>query len=295
MRCPEHAREGADLVAEIEPIVGRYVLLTINGKSNRVYFEEAGKGIPLVCLHTAGSDNRQFRHMMLDAEITEHFRVLAFDMPWHGKSFPSAGWQDEEYRLTTKGYAEIVMTFCRTLDLEPPVVMGCSIGGRIVLYLAGEYARELRAVIGLESADYQQPWYDSTWLHHPEINGGEYCGAHVSGYMAPQSPSESRWETIWGYMQGGPGVLKGDVQFYRSESDIRDRIALIDTRICPVYLLTGEYDYSCTPEDTRKTAQRIPGAEVIIMKELGHFPMAENPEQFRRYILPVLKKIRTRE
>jgi len=28
------------------------------------------------------------------------------------------------------------------------------------------------------------------------------------------------------------------------------------------------------------------------MKELGHFPISENPEQFRRYILPVLERIR---
>jgi hypothetical protein len=29
------------------------------------------------------------------------------------------------------------------------------------------------------------------------------------------------------------------------------------------------------------------------MKELGHFPMSENPAQFRRYILPVLEKIKS--
>jgi hypothetical protein len=28
------------------------------------------------------------------------------------------------------------------------------------------------------------------------------------------------------------------------------------------------------------------------MKEIGHFPMSENPAQFRRYIVPVLQEIR---
>jgi pimeloyl-ACP methyl ester carboxylesterase len=64
--------------------------------------------------------------------------------------------------------------------------------------------------------------------------------------------------------------------------------------VCPLYLLTGEYDFSCTPEDTQQTAAAIPGAEVFIMKEIGHFAMSENPEQFRRYLLPVLDAIRTR-
>jgi pimeloyl-ACP methyl ester carboxylesterase len=57
--------------------------------------------------------------------------------------------------------------------------------------------------------------------------------------------------------------------------------------------LTGEYDFSCTPADTMRTAGAIAGAQVTIMEELGHFPMSENPDRFRRYILPVLERIRT--
>jgi len=95
-------------MADVEPIVGRYLRLTLGGRPHRVYFEEAGQGIPLVCLHTAGADNRQYRHLLNDTAITRDFRVLAFDMPWHGKSLPPLGWQDEEYRLTTSGYIEMI-------------------------------------------------------------------------------------------------------------------------------------------------------------------------------------------
>jgi pimeloyl-ACP methyl ester carboxylesterase len=94
------------------------------------------------------------------------------------------------------------------------------------------------------------------------------------------------------YKQGGPGVFKGDLYFYRVDGDLRATVGAIDTAICPLYLLTGEYDFSCTPEDTKRTADKIKGAEVTIMREVGHFPMSENPAQFRRYILPVLEKIR---
>jgi len=280
-------------VAELEPIVGRYLALVLDGRPHRVYFEEAGQGIPLVCLHTAGADGRQFRHLMNDEAVTRHYRVLAFDMPWHGKSLPPAGWQDEEYTLTTRGYVDLIMTFITTLGLERPVVLGCSIGGKIVLELARLHAKSFRALIGLESADYQAPWYDDTgWLHRSDVHGGEVCGALVSGLIAPQSPEATRWDTLWMYMQGGPGVFKGDLFFYRADGDFRDRVAQIDTSACPLYLLTGEYDFSCTPEDTLRTAQKIPGARVTIMKEIGHFPMSENPAQFRRYLLPVLDEIK---
>jgi pimeloyl-ACP methyl ester carboxylesterase len=280
------------MVAILEPIIGRYLTLALSGRPHRVYFEEAGQGIPLVCLHTAGADGRQFRHLMLDEEVTRHFRVLTFDMPWHGKSLPPEGWENEDYRLTTAGYTEMIVAFCRALELDRPVAMGCSIGGRIVLNLAIEHAAMFRALIGLESADYQAPWYDTAWLNRPDVHGGEICAALVSGLMAPQSPDTTRHETLWMYKQSGPGVFKGDLYFYRVDGDLRAKVGGIDTGACPLYLLTGEYDFSCTPEDTERTARKIAGAQVTIMRELGHFPMSENPGQFRRYILPVLEKIR---
>lgn len=281
------------MVAKFEPIVGRYVRTDIDGRQYRLYFEESGQGIPLVCLHTAGADARQWRHLMNDPEITQHFRVLAFDLPWHGKSNPPEGWQNEEYRLTTHSYTQSILSFCRTLELDKPVVLGCSIGGRIVLNLAIEHAAEFRALIGVEAADFQTPWYDTAWLNRPDVHGGEVCAALVSGLMAPQSPEIRRQESLWFYKQGGPGVFKGDLYFYRVDGDLRDRVSGIDTDVCPLFLLTGEYDFSCTPDDTLRTAKQIPGAEVTVMKQLGHFPMCENPEQFRHYILPVLEKIRT--
>ena len=275
----------------IEPMIGRYLRLEIEGVPHRLYFEEAGEGIPLVCLHTAGADSRQYRHLMADPEITSRFRVLAFDLPWHGKSTPPDGWEKTEYRLTTASYTAAIRAFCEAMELDRPVVMGCSIGGRIVLNLAIAHAAEFRALIGMEAADFQQPWYDTAWLHRPDVHGGEVCAALVSGLVAPQSPSVSRHETLWMYMQGGPGIFKGDLYFYRVDGDLREKVKTIDTKVCPLYLLTGEYDFSCTPEDTLRTAAQIPGAEVRIMEHVGHFPMSEHPEKFREYLLPVLAKI----
>jgi pimeloyl-ACP methyl ester carboxylesterase len=276
---------------EFEPITGRYATLTLGERPCRIYLEEAGSGIPLLCLHTAGADSRQYRHLMLDEAVTDRFRVIAFDLPWHGKSLPPPGYEDEEYRLTTASYVEAILAVADGLALDAPVLMGCSMGGRIVLEIAARHAERFRALIGVECADHQTPWYDTDWLHRGDVHGGEVCAAMISGLVAPQSPAEYRWETLWGYLQSGPGVFKGDLHFYREDSDFRDRAALIDTEACPLYLLTGEYDFSCTPEDTLRTAAAIPGAKATIMKALGHFPMSENPARFREYLLPVLDEI----
>jgi pimeloyl-ACP methyl ester carboxylesterase len=280
------------MTPQFEPIVGRYLNLDLLGRPHRLYVEQAGQGIPLLCLHTAGSDGRQYRALLNDERITEHFRVVVFDFPWHGKSSPPAGWQDEEYRLSTQDYTDIILTVMQALGLDRPIAMGCSIGGRIVLHLALEHPERFRALIGLQSAAHTEPYYDVSWLHRPDVHGGEVCAGVVSGLVGPDSPPKERWETLWHYMQGGPGVFKGDLYFYKIDGDIRDRVDRIDTKRCPLYLLTGEYDYSASPADTMEVAKRVPGSEFTVMKGLGHFPMSEYPERFLTYLLPVLAKIR---
>ncbi len=283
-------------MAKFDPIMGRYLPLNVAGVPQRIYVEEAGDGIPLVCLHTAGSDTRQFRGILNNAAILERFRVIAFDLPWHGKSSPPVGWQNTQYQLTTNAYIDTIVGVIDALELDKPVVMGCSIGGRIVLHLALRNPERFRALIGLESAAHNEAHYDISWAHRPDVHGGEICAALVSGAMGDAIPDVDRWETLWHYMQSGSGVFKGDLHFYRFDGDLRDDVSRIDTARCPLYLLTGSYDYSASPEDTLKVARVVKGAEFREMKGLGHFPMSEDPDRFvREYLLPVLDKIESKQ
>jgi pimeloyl-ACP methyl ester carboxylesterase len=273
---------------QFEAIIGRYFNLEVEGRSYRVYMEEAGDGVPLLCLHTAGADSRQYRHLLNDAEITRRFRVVAFDMPYHGRSNPPDGWWLRRYRLTTHDYLTFVRATWAALDLRRPVVIGCSMGGAIVLKLAAEYQRELRGIVGIESSAYAPGRYND-YLHHPAIHGGELAASYTYGLCAPQSPETNARENWWYYSQSGPGVYAGDVHYYSNDWDGRNDIRRIDTTVCKVSLLTGAYDYSCTPDMTRAVAGAIRGSRLVIMEGIGHFPMIENYPLFRKFLLPELE------
>jgi len=276
--------------AEFEPITGRYFTVTAGGTQHLVFVEEAGRGIPLLCLHTAGADSRQYRHVLNDPAVTDRFRVVAFDLPWHGRSAPPEGWWLQRYRLTTASYLEMIRAVWLALGLERPVVMGCSMGGAIVLKVAAEFQDELTGVIGLESSAYAPGRYNEL-LHHPAIHGGELCASYTYGLNSPLSPEASRRENWWYYSQSGPGVYQGDVYFYSLDWDAREDVKGIDTNRCKVALLTGEYDYSCTPAMSEAVAAAIPGARLAIMEGMGHFPMIENYPAFRPHLLAALDHV----
>ena len=65
-------------MSEHEDIVGRYINIEADGRKYRIFYEHAGRGIPLLCLHTAGADSRQFRHMLNDPGLTANYHVVAF-------------------------------------------------------------------------------------------------------------------------------------------------------------------------------------------------------------------------
>ncbi len=284
--------------------VGRYVHLELGadedagtaGGDHRIYYEEAGSGIPLLCQHTAGSHGTQWRHVLENKAITDHFRVIAYDLPFHGKSIPPTGrdWWNETYQLTGSFLRSVPVALANALELERPVFMGCSVGGLLALDLALRHPEEFRAVISLEGAlhiggDHAR----LTGFWDPRVSN-ETKARMMQGLTSPTSPLAYRKETIQTYAAGWPPAFLGDLWYYLVDYDLRDRAGEIDTERVGVHILSGEYDSSGTPEHGRAASEAIAGSTFAEMTGVGHFPMSENPEAFFGYLEPILDRIRHR-
>ena len=274
-----------------EPIIGRYLTVTVEGAPRRIYVEESGQGRPVLCLHTAGADTRQWRHLMCDADVTKDHRLIAFDMPWHGKSLPPEGFETEEYLLTTNSYIETVLAVIKGMGLDRPILAGCSMGGRIALQMAALHSDAFSGFIAIEASDFQAAWYDIDWFHRPDAHGGEMGAALVCTNISPGAPNEERWNTLLMFMQSGPGVFRGDLSFYTQDDSLIGRLGDINTAKTPVHLIVGAYDFTCTPEDAKRTADAIAGATLSVMAEVGHFPMSEHPKAFRPFFVDALERM----
>jgi pimeloyl-ACP methyl ester carboxylesterase len=115
--------------------------------------------------------------------------------------------------------------------------------------------------------------------------------ANTTQMMSPTAPLANK-QLIWHlYSAQAYGIFHGDLDFYFGGWDGRSRVASIDTQSCPVYMLTGEYDWSNTPEMSQKTADKIPGAVHKAMPDLGHFPATENPAKFVPHLIEAIDHI----
>lgn len=278
---------------ERDYLTGRYVYLAapVWGRS-KVFYETSGEGKQqIVFLHTAGSDSRQYHGVMNNVQMRKKCTMYAFDLPGHGRSFPTKNLPPGAHTNTEDSYVGIIAAFVKELGLRRPIICGASMAGQVCLAVAIRH-KEVGAggTIPLQGSEYlnmERSWHDRS----PYVNQSLFNPEWVYGMMSPTAPKVNK-DLIWHlYSAQAYGIFHGDLDFYFGGWDGRSRVASIDTNSCPVYMLTGEYDWSNTPEMSQKTADKIPGAMHKSMPDLGHFPATENPAKFVPYLIEAIEHI----
>lgn len=125
-----------------EAVIGRRRCLAgPGGRGCLIHWLEAGQetNMPIIFLHTAGADARQYLYQLGDSCLQRQFRMLAFDMPWHGHS----GGEDdaalpEGYRLSEAVYGGWVASFIAQVAEGPVILVGCSMGAAIALAVTAQ-------------------------------------------------------------------------------------------------------------------------------------------------------------
>jgi pimeloyl-ACP methyl ester carboxylesterase len=273
---------------DITLISGRYVPVTIDGDTYDIYVERAGRGMPVLFLHTAGADSRQFLPQLSDVGLTDEFELFSVDMPFHGRSMPPRKWNGGAYKLTKAQYLAWCCAVIEKIIGRPPIVVGGSMGAAISMVLAADRPDLVRGIVAVEPP-FQSRGRRNSFQHHVAVHGALHNAAFVRGLMSPLSPECDRRAASWIYSQGAPGIYPGDLAFYSEEFDGAIVGPRIDCKRTPVSLLCGTYDYSASPDDGRKLEKLIVGCRMMVMEGIGHFPMCENADMFRPYLLDALR------
>jgi pimeloyl-ACP methyl ester carboxylesterase len=108
----------------------KYLTLDALGQKVEIRYLDAGIGETLVLVHGVGSCLEVWSKNI--PELAKSFRVIALDMPGHGKSTRL----DDSNLYTTKNMAEVLYQFIKAINLpQKPVIAGHSVGAIICLSL----------------------------------------------------------------------------------------------------------------------------------------------------------------
>jgi pimeloyl-ACP methyl ester carboxylesterase len=259
-------------------------------------FQKIGSGPPLLLLHTIRTQLEYFRS--LGPLLARSYTVYAIDLPGHGHSpiDPSATF-DEPY------FRRAVIRFIEELDLSAVTLVGESIGGALALTVAAALPQRVKRVYAINPYDYETRYGDGirrgNWLANFIIGSlqipvlgavnaslenkmilGKIMGG---GYHDPRRlPADllAEFDEVAhrpGYKRIARKVLAG----WRSWSKARDYYRQISV---PVTLIYGDSDWS-RPNERERTRSLIPAAQMVTLKNTGHFSAVENPSELARVIL----------
>ncbi len=252
-----------------------------------MYYEIHGEGEPLVLIPGMGANvERAFMDIPVFSRV---YKVVAFDPRGAGRTDAPA------IPYTIKMMADDLAGLLDVINIESAHIHGSSMGGMIAQELALHYADRVRSLIlactgfgwvhgvpaneplqsvvkRMQSLPMEERIMERLRLNMSQEfidNNPELIQRLVTKMMEhPASP------------QGQMGQMQADMSF-----DTYDRLPQIKA---PTLVIHGEADRMIPVENARILASRIPGAELVTFKNMGHLFGFEAFEEVKPIILDFL-------
>ncbi|RZJ63143.1 MAG: alpha/beta fold hydrolase [Flavobacterium sp.] len=246
-----------------------------------------GEGKPLLIIHgfLGMSDNWK---TLGGQYAKEGFEVHTVDMRNHGKSLHS----DD---FTYKAMVQDLVEYCQGNNLDTVNIIGHSMGGKASMFFATQYPEKTDKLI---IADIAPKYYRP---HHEEILAGlsavdfsvkpERSDVEeiLSKYVDDAGTRQFLMKSLY-WKQPGQLAFRFNLDVFTKDPDaIGDALPSGAKFDKPALFLKGDRSRYIKDEDEELIRSHFPQAEIIEIKNSGHWLHAENPADFLEETLKFLK------
>jgi abhydrolase domain-containing protein 6 len=256
---------------------------------HEIAYLEGGEGPTLLLLHGFGAHKDTWTRFA--AEVVKEFHVVIPDLPGHGLS---TRLMSESYDIESQ--LERLKAFHTALELDVVHLLGNSMGGQLAVAYAISHPRDVATMTLFTAGGVREPKH-SKWRQE---------AAKGKNILVP-STAEA-YEALLDALFVERPYVPGPVMTYFAEetvkhaeftkkiwADLSRRPFLLDEKLVevntPTLIVWGDTDLIIDPSAAQVLADGIAGSELVMLKDCGHVPMLERPEEsaqvFRTFIARV--------
>ena len=234
----------------------------------RFRYKIAGTGDQVILLHGWGGSVKSLESVF--QRLILFHEVFAIDLPGHGMSdLPPNPWGVFEY-------SEFLRNVMDKFNLIKPHFIAHSFGGRVAIHLAANFPQRVNKLILVNSAGVKPPRSTRYYFKVSLAKVAKYFGKRFGRagrvvrnrlYLAIQSKD---------YSNAGP--LR-DTFIKIVNEDLAPMLPRIES---PTLLIWGENDKDTPLSSGRLMKKLIPRAELLVLKNAGHFSYID---QFGKFCL----------
>ena len=270
---------------------------SVNGV--RLFYQLSGAGEPVVLIPGLGLDHTYFRYAI--PELERHFQVLAYDPRGTGQSDRPPG----EYSATL--WSNDLRQLLALLGIPEAHVVGSSLGGCVALDLVRQTPEAAKSLILVAAFSELDRALETNFRMRIRIVEQLGLTGVISDHVLLWTLSREFIETERG-KQAAEGLLAGlsrnDPKLYveflkailrfgrvlpgqEGEPKFTSYLSQIKN---PTLVIVGDRDILTPVAFSQKICDRMPDAELAIIKNCGHITFIEQPEENTRLIVEFVRR-----
>lgn len=232
--------------------------------------------------------------------LSEQGKVIAYDRPAFGLTERPLKWVGQN-PYGSEAQIELVLGLLDYYNLEKAILIGNSAGGSIAMQFALAYPERVSALVLVDPAVYGQagaPKWIRPLLSMPQIDrlGPLFVRKLLENgsnlvESAWNDPSKLTSETLMLYKK--PLLVDNwdralwEFTLASKSSNLKDNL---NQFTIPILVITGDNDQIVPTADSIRLSNALPNASLVVIKNAGHVPHEEQPQDFLNAIQDFLAK-----